>query len=154
MFFIHARRPWGSNNQKTCQKSVMPPVLYGISPLIYIYIYIRRYMCVIVYLWLIYGLSMAYLWDYRPLHTKWVARIVGFHLHGLTSELLRESCHLMLLFSPCFTVEMGFIPCDTHVIPMLNDHFNGENQSWDFGDFWGMLFSHKPKWSQMYNFPS
>ena len=68
MFFIHARRPWGSNNQKTCQKTVMPPVLYGISPLIYIYIYVD--ICVWLY---IYGLSMAYLWDYRPLNTKWVA---------------------------------------------------------------------------------
>ena len=53
-----------------------------------------------------YGLSLAYVWDYRTL------TFGGMHIESLssrlTSELLRESCHLMLwtfhLFLPCFPV--------------------------------------------------
>ena len=72
-------------------------------------------MCVIVYLWLIYGLSMAYLWL----------------IYGIIDHLILSGLHQGRLSSPqpdfgasprelspdaaCFTVEMGFIPCYSHV---------------------------------------
>ena len=78
----------------------------------YIYIYIYVDICVWLY---IYGLSMAYLWL----------------IYGIIDHLIPSGLHQGRLSSPrpdfgasprelspdaaCFTVEMGFIPCYSHV---------------------------------------